>query len=160
MKIAVLSDTHDNHFNLIKALTLINKENVSALIHCGDVCNPETLELVLDNFNKKIYLVLGNGDLNKNWDKFREKRIEIFNDFGKFKLSNKKIGITHFPDLAYKEAEIKDYDFIFYGHTHKPWEEKINDTFLINPGNIAGIIYRSTFALLDLKNFNKRLVIL
>lgn len=160
MKIAVLSDTHDNIVNLIKALTLINKENVSALIHCGDVCDPKTLELILDNFKKKIYLVLGNCDLNKNWDKFKEKRIKIFNNFGSFKLNNKKIGITHFPDFAYKEVKDKNYGFIFYGHTHKPWEEKLNNTFLINPGNIAGIIYRSTFALLDLKNFDKRLVIL
>ncbi|MCF8024533.1 MAG: metallophosphoesterase family protein, partial [Desulfobacteraceae bacterium] len=37
MKIAVLSDTHDNIRNVRKALELIAGQHVEAIIHCGDV---------------------------------------------------------------------------------------------------------------------------
>jgi putative phosphoesterase len=167
MKIAIISDTHDNEINLIKALTLINKEKVSALIHCGDVCRFPTLNIILKNFRKKIFLVLGNGDDTFEFKNLKFKNLKVFEKYGDFILNNYKIGITHFPQGA-KELTLKaNYNFIFYGHKHFPWKEKINDTLLINPGNLAGILYPPTFAILDFckdqkklnkKNFNLKLI--
>jgi putative phosphoesterase len=162
MKIAIISDSHDNEINLIRALTLINKEKVSALIHCGDVCSINTLNLILNNFKKNIYIALGNGDFNLNQVKFKNKNLKIFKDFGSFKISNKKIGITHFPDFIQKKLlsdSKNNYDLIFYGHTHKPWQDKINNTLIINPGNICGLFYKPTFALCDLNKLVLKLVI-
>ncbi|MCS6789144.1 MAG: YfcE family phosphodiesterase [Patescibacteria group bacterium] len=162
MQIAIISDTHDNYKNLIKALTLINQNKVSALIHCGDVTSLDTLKIIIENFNNPIYLSLGNGDdqqiffnfLNKN----KNLNLNIFSDFGQFNIENIKIGLTHFPDFI-KNHLINNFDFIFYGHTHKPWEEKINNTIVLNPGNIAGILYRPSFAILDIKSLKRKLVI-
>lgn len=166
MKIAIISDTHDNEINLIKALTLINKEKVSALIHCGDVCRLSTLNIILKNFRKKIFLVLGNGDDVFEFKDLKSKNLKVFEKYGDFVLNGYKIGITHFPQIA-KELALKKYNFIFYGHKHFPWEEKINDTLLINPGNLAGIFYPPTFAILNFykkekelnkKNFDLKLI--
>ncbi|GIW65332.1 MAG: phosphoesterase [Candidatus Parcubacteria bacterium] len=165
MKIAVISDTHDNLTNLIKALTFINQQEVSALIHCGDVTNIETFRTILNYFNKPIYLSFGNGDDSKVFNDFlnqnKNNQINFFNEFGEFNLNNFKIGISHFPEVVKKVLQNKkDYDFIFYGHTHKPWEEKENKTIILNPGNLAGIFYKPTFALVDFSNFEKKLIIL
>jgi putative phosphoesterase len=165
MKIAIISDTHDNSTNLIKALTLINQKEVSALIHCGDVTNIETFKIILNYFNKSIYLSLGNGDDFKIFNNFlsqkKNSQIQIFNEFGEFNLNNLKIGISHFPEVVKNILQNNnDYDFIFYGHTHKPWEEKENKTIILNPGNLAGLFYKPTFAIIDLLNFEKNLIIL
>jgi putative phosphoesterase len=158
MKIAIISDTHDNELNLIKALTLINQEKVSALIHCGDVCFYQTLMLILKNFSKRIYLSLGNGDSKDSFLRFKQKKLKIFEKFGEIKLANKKIAITHFYDLAQNLAKENKYDFIFYGHTHFPWKEKMNQKILLNPGNLAGLIYPPTFCIYDLKNLEEKLI--
>jgi putative phosphoesterase len=165
MKIAVISDTHDNLTNLSKALTLINQQEVSALLHCGDVTNLETFKTILNYFNKTIYLSLGNGDDSKIFNDFlnqnKNNKIQIFNEFGEFNLNNLKIGISHFPEVVKNILRNNnDYDFIFYGHTHKPWEEKENKTIILNPGNLAGLFYKPTFAIIDLLNFEKKLIIL
>lgn len=164
MKIAIISDTHDNLKNLIKALALIEKEKASALIHCGDVTSINTLKFILNNFKHQIYLALGNGDdksiffdfLNKN----KNLNLNIFENFGEFMINDLKFGISHFLEETKKEILNNNFDFAFYGHTHKPWEERIKKTIVLNPGNLAGIFYRPTFAIFDTKTLKFRLIIL
>ena len=40
MKIAVMSDTHDNIWNLEDALAIIKDEKADLIIHCGDFVAP------------------------------------------------------------------------------------------------------------------------
>ncbi|MFH1192432.1 MAG: metallophosphoesterase family protein [bacterium] len=49
-------------------------------------------------------------------------------------------------------AESGKYDYVFYGHTHKPWEEMVGECKLLNPGTLAGMFYRATFAVWDTVN--------
>ncbi|MGB9680905.1 MAG: metallophosphoesterase family protein, partial [Minisyncoccia bacterium] len=129
-----------------------------------DVLSIETLKIIIENFNQKIFLSLGNGDDEKLFNKFlkenNNQKLSIFDEFGKIVLNNLKIGLTHFPDIAKKLVENNNFDFVFYGHTHRPWEEKINQTIILNPGNLAGIFYKPTFAILDTKNLKRELIIL
>lgn len=160
MKLALISDTHNNYFNLAKALNIIRKDKIGALIHCGDITSPEILKIILDNFSGLIYISLGNGDDKNVFMNFgrQNKKIFIFNDFGEIKFKNIEIAMTHFPDIALNLIKNLKYKYIFYGHTHKPWIEKINNTIMLNPGNLAGLIYSPTFAICDLKNLNCRLI--
>jgi predicted phosphodiesterase len=64
-------------------------------------------------------------------------------------LDGKRIGCVHYPDIAKKMAESGKYDLVFYGHTHKPWEEKIGNCRLVNPGELAGQRFKPTFAIYD-----------
>ena len=50
MKIAVLSDSHDNLANFKKAIFQIKKERIKFLIHCGDIFEPETVKEALKDF--------------------------------------------------------------------------------------------------------------
>jgi putative phosphoesterase len=154
MKIAIISDTHDNLANLKKAISWLEKEKIKLLLHCGDIASIETIKVILENFFGKIYIVLGNMDKNyfseKELNSFKNHlQLEIKNELNEIEINNRKIAFTHFPEIAKELAEKQRYDIVFYGHTHKPWEEKIGKTKLVNPGNLAGIIFKATFAIYD-----------
>jgi len=138
MKIAVVSDTHNNWNNFEKAINWIKKENIQFILHCGDITTIETLNSSKNIFAGQIEFVKGNGDFNLNLPE--KKEIEI---------AKKKIAFTHFPKIAKILAESGKYDLVFYGHTHKPWEEKVGNCRLINPGELAGQIFKPSFAVYD-----------
>jgi len=154
MKIAIISDSHDNIPNLEKALHFIKKEGGEIIIHCGDLCAPSILTKVLTpNFKGEIHLVHGNvGDKELLEKVARDyKNVTLHGEQGEIEIDQKKIAFTHFPEKAKKLAQTGKYDFVFYGHTHKPWEEKINHCRLVNPGTLGGMFYKATFALYDTK---------
>ena len=50
MIIAVMSDSHDNIWNLRKALAIIQKEGAGLIIHCGDFVAP----FIMSIFARKL----------------------------------------------------------------------------------------------------------
>ena len=164
MKIAIISDSHDNPARIDQMLEILKKQNIKTIIHCGDVCAPGFLKYLAEKFNNPIYLSLGNVDgdheMMEKIAKEQFKNIKIYEKFGEVNFNNIKIAFTHYLDKAKKLAETKRYNYVFYGHTHKPWEEEINSTKIINPGTLAGVWNRSTFAILDTKIKKVELIIL
>lgn len=138
MKIAIVSDTHNNWANFKKAIDWIKKENIQLILHCGDVMSQETIDLAKKEFDGEIKFVKGNGDFNLDLPEFLE-----------MEFNNKKIAFVHFPGEAKKMAQSGKYDLVFYGHTHRPWDEKIGNTHMINPGELAGQFFKPTFAVYD-----------
>jgi len=148
-KIAIISDSHDNLPNIQKFLTFCRKNNVKAMLHCGDISSLKTYDYLQENFDGEIFAVEGNADQID----LPKKQI--------FQIENLKIGLTHLKALA-KNLLIKNpnLDFIFYGHTHKPWIEHMNNCYLANPGTLAGMFYKASFAILDTKTKKLELKIL
>jgi len=155
MKIAIIADTHGNLANVKKATNLIKKEKIKIIIHCGDIFTSDVVKEILKSFKGKIYIIFSSADADFASipeDSFKNfPRIKIYEEFGTIKISGKKIAFCHFPETAKKLVATKKYDLVFYGHTHKPWEEKIGRTRLINPGELAGMFYKPTFAIYDTK---------
>lgn len=152
MRLAIISDTHDNIPNLEKALSWINSQEISLIIHCGDLCAPAMLnKVLLPNFSGQIHLIHGNvsdrESLEENAKEF--KNVKLHGDFGEIEIEGKKIAFVHKLWQGKKIAETQKYDLVFYGHTHKPWEEKIGKTRLVNPGTLAGMFYKASFAVYD-----------
>lgn len=154
MKIAILSDSHDNIPNLKKALKICQKEDITEIIHCGDLTKTESL---IESWPKElkaiVHFVYGNADQEKEI-KEKEKifpNLKIHGKIGYITKNNKKIAFTHYPEIAKELAQQNKYDYIFYGHDHKPWQEKIKKTIMINPGNIANFAFKPTFAIWDLE---------
>jgi len=152
MKIVIVSDTHGNAANFKKAVKWLNKENIQTILHCGDIGTLESLKESLVDFKGELFGVLGNMD--KDFKIFIEDyneipRVKIDEDILEIEINKKKIAITHFPIKAKKLAQSQTYDLVFYGHTHKPWEEKVGSCRLINPGELAGQFYKPTFAVYD-----------
>lgn len=163
MKIAIISDTHDNIPNLKKTLSWLKKEGIKEIIHCGDLCAPSFLtKILVPNFKGQIHLIYGNvGDRELLQEKTKElSSVRLYGDQGEIELTSKKIAFVHRPEEAKRLALQGKYEIIFYGHTHKPWEEKINQTKLVNPGNLANMFYKATFAVYDLETDKLELKIL
>ena len=165
MKIVIVSDIHDNWARLDQVTNLIKKEkDVKTVICCGDVCAPLTIERMAKALpNHKIYLVWGNVDGDHENDKKIAKEVgnvKIMGEVGELKLVGKKIAFCHRPDKAKELAKTKKYDVVFYGHTHKPWEENIGKTILLNPGEVTGFFYKPSFAIFDLSKMKARLILL
>ena len=138
MKIAIVSDTHNNMANFKKAIDWIKKEEISLILHCGDISSQEMINDAKKLFNGDIKFVRGNADFNLDLPEKME-----------LEVGGKKIAFTHFPDIAKKLAQSMKFDLVFYGHTHRPWDEKINNTHMINPGELAGQFYKPSFAIYD-----------
>lgn len=187
MKIAIISDSHDNIPNIQKALKWINSQGIKTIIHCGDLCAPSTLShIFLPSFKGEIHIVNGNvGDPEELEEQSKQfKNVHFYNwhystsarkmtkklgtilGCGQVELDGKMIAFTHSPNNARELAQTGKYDYVFYGHTHKPWEEKIvtsnqlQVTRLINPGTLAGMFYKATFAVLDTQTGKLELKIL
>ncbi len=151
MKIAIISDTHENIPNIDEMLKIVKEEKINTIIHCGDVCSAAVMQYLAENFNGQIHLVEGNVD-SDHQHRIKEqniKNVTFYGKIGEIELDNKKIAFTHRPEKARELAKNGKYDLIFYGHTHEPWEEVVNKTKLINPGTVAGLFAKPTFALYD-----------
>lgn len=160
MKIAIISDVHDNLPRLKEALSICKKEGVDECICCGDISTLEVVEAIAKSF-KKVYIVLGNMDfrLKEQLGLFPE-NIEASPDVLEITTDKLKVAIVHHDYKAKELAGNGKYDYVFYGHTHTPWEKKIGKTKIINPGEIAGQFGRASFAIFDTKSGKAKLNLL
>jgi len=163
MKLAIISDSHDNLPNIQKAIDWINKNNIKTIIHCGDLAAPAVLKKEFGpKFKGQFHFIHGNvadRELNKELSKSL-KNINCHEDKGELELDGLNIAFVHFPWQAEDLAKKNKYDVIFYGHDHKPWEKQIGKTLLLNPGTLAGMFSKATFAVFDTQTKKAQLIIL
>lgn len=156
MQIAIISDIHDNIPNLTKVLDYCRGNKIEKIICCGDLASLETLDFLNDNFQREIFFTFGNMDdaylKNYPFKNNQYKNTQIFRDFGEAEIAGKKVAFIHFPREAKELCETGKYNFVFHGHTHKPWTEKIKNCIILNPGNVANQIYSPTFAIWNITN--------
>jgi uncharacterized protein len=166
MLIAIISDIHNNEVNLKKVLDYCKDNKIEKIICCGDLASIEMLKFLSENFSGNVYYVFGNMDRDQLQDlelAYQHKNIKIFQSVGEIEIGDKRVAFVHYPRVAKKLAEIGKYDFVFYGHTHKPWVSSVplNETTadqglksytMLNPGNVAGEIYPPTFAIWNTKD--------
>jgi putative phosphoesterase len=140
MRIAVLSDIHDNIWNL--NATLARLPQAEALICCGDLCSPFVVNLLAEGFpDRPVHLVFGNND----GDTFRISAIArrfpqfvIHGEFFQGELGGKAFAVTHFDNLAWGIIRSGRYDVVCFGHNHCYQVEKVGSTLAINPGPLMG----------------------
>ncbi len=164
MKIAIISDIHDQIENLNWALSQIKENDISHIFALGDYTSSYIVERLQVN-NIPISAVWGNCDGDKQSmlrASNNENKNIIFanNVFQTIELEDKKYFITHFPDLAENAAKSLDYDAVFHGHTHHMRDELIGNIPIINPGKLA--MYPNdeiSFAIFDTKNNNVEFII-
>lgn len=154
MKIAIISDSHDNVANLEKFIAWANENKISILIHAGDVCAPSILKKVLaPKFKGEIHLIVGNVGDPGLLEKLSQSlaTVKYYGKKGEIEVEGKKIAFVHFPEEAEKLVVEKDYDLMVFGHTHETSISKKGSAQLLNPGTIGGLFGDSTFAIYDTK---------
>lgn len=147
MKLAIISDLHDNIPYLDIFLSFCKKNKITKLLITGDIGSLETMQLIPKDLFNKIFFVFGNADNFSPAD--IPPHIISLGESGIIELEHKHIGLCHEPEKI--AGLLKDKpDVIFYGHTHKPWVNLEGKTLIINPGTLGGVFTPSTFAVWDL----------
>jgi len=155
MLIAIISDTHGNSATFKKFADWARQNNIQEIIHCGDIGFADFIEEVSRSLpDAKIHLV---ADKIKNEEPDIKKlaanglipNINFCGQTGEIEIGGKKIAFAHKSNDARILAQTNNFDLVFFGHSHQPSEEKVGDCRLINPGELAGQMYRPSFAAYD-----------
>ena len=98
MIIAVMSDSHDNIWNLRNALDIVQKEKAEMIIHCGDFIAPFMLK-ELDQAGVPVHGVFGNNDgdryLLTRFAFTVLKNITLYDPVGQLEIDGINIAFTH-----------------------------------------------------------------
>ena len=123
MKIGLISDTHDYFDPQIPGLL----KGVEHILHAGDI-GSQSILLQLERI-APVTAVMGNTD-----EMLPLKETEVF-ELGrqKFLLQHIVQPRTH-PALLQDRILREKPDVIVFGHTHKPFSEKIRGIHYLNPG--------------------------
>mgnify|MGYP003818245549 CR=1 FL=1 len=136
MKIGIITDTHDHHVNVLKAVEIFKKTDVKYIFHAGDIVSQYTAKAFGDVKNAKFIAIFGNND----GEKFVLKNIiegfggEIYQDPYHGEIAGRKIFMTHKPSVLEEIIESQKYDIVIYGHTHFRDIRTVGKTIVINPG--------------------------
>ena len=143
MKLAVISDTHDHLENLEKALTEINELGAGVLLHCGDLVSPFVIDR-LAKFNGPVHVVFGNNEGDRytinNVATKKFPNVKLHGEMGLVETEGGEVAFTHRPEFARGLACTQKYIAVFYGHTHRMRIEQVGKTWLINPGELMGLL--------------------
>jgi len=132
--IGVLSDTHiSSGGKVIPGTVLEAFKGVDMIIHAGDLLK----DYVIYELEEiaPVHAVAGNNDDFFIRDKLGKKKI--------LDIGGIKIGITH-GDIGYGGSTLKNavnifkddtVDCVVFGHSHVPYNEKIDGVLFFNPGS-------------------------
>jgi putative phosphoesterase len=152
MNIAIMSDSHDNIWNLRKALEVVRQEDVEIIIHCGDFVAPFMLK-ELDSAGIPVHGVLGNNDgdqyLLTRLSLTDLSNITLHGLVGNVEVNGFNIGFTHQEIVGRGLAFTGEYKLVCIGHSHEFEKKEIGQTILLNPGEIMGKDGKPGFCLVD-----------
>jgi len=157
MKIGIISDTHDAHRNVLRAIEIFNEHKVEYVFHAGDMVSPFTAKAFADVVGAKFIAVFGNCDGERVFMKETVAGFagELHNHTYTGKISGRSIFMTHRDDVIEAMATSGKYDLVIYGHTHKQDIRKVGDTLVINPGEATDwITGKSSVVVLDLDDMS------
>ncbi len=152
MLIAVMSDSHDNIWNLEKAVDIIKEREADMVIHCGDFVAPFTLKY-LESAGVPVHGVFGNNDGDQHLltkiSLIECSNITLHGLFGAVDMGAWKVAFTHQRETAWGLIKSGLYDLACYGHTHVHHVEKVGGKLLLNPGEVMGKDGDPGFCLVD-----------
>jgi uncharacterized protein len=151
MLLGVVSDTHGSIPNTQKAVRMLEALQVSAVLHCGDICSDEIPQL----FQAwPTHFVFGNCDHDRTATAraIRRHNLHCHDRFGDLRLHERRIALLHSDDqtLFLKTIAEQQYDLVCYGHTHHAEQHREGKTLILNPG----ALYRAnplSIAMVDLE---------
>jgi putative phosphoesterase len=159
MKICIVSDSHDHRHLLETAVREAQAAGAQAVLHCGDVVAPGTLE-VLTPFGLPVHVIHGNnsGDLYMmaRIASSPASRVHYHGQDAGIELAGRRVFLVHYPHYAAAMATTGDWDLVCCGHDHKADIRLIHNmaggqTILINPGTVGGIKAPATYVLGNLE---------
>lgn len=139
MLVGILSDIHDNLIALRKALSQLQEADV--LLICGDLCSPFIVNELGKGFTKDTHIVFGNNDgdlfrITKNSQTFPH--IQLHGEMAELELDGCRFGLNHYDTIGRVFADSGRYDVVCFGHNHQFEISQVQNTVVVNPGEILG----------------------
>jgi putative phosphoesterase len=151
-KIAIISDSHDNIWNLDKALEQVRASGADMLLHCGDLVAPFIIDRLANGFPGQIHIVFGNNDGDGRLLQTlaaNHPRVHLHGIYIELETGGRRIAMIHYPEPARRIAQSGQFDLVCYGHDHTKHAEQMGDAWLVNPGEIMGMRGHVTWGLYD-----------
>lgn len=163
MKIAIISDIHDNFHNLVLFFKKIKNYKIEKIICLWDMVN-NWIAKMLASSEIPVIAIWWNND----WERVEITKTSLsknsnltiwFDTFDIINIDWRNIFITHYPMLAKPMAKSWEFDAVFYGHDHTKYLEKINNCLLVNPWEIsAHKTSWASFAIYDTNNNTAQII--
>ena len=150
MKIAVISDTHDNLKMTKRFIEDVSVYSPDYMIHLGDIVSPFVIPILSELAIPGIF-VKGNNDGDTDYlgEMCYNSGFKFVIPPYKSKLAKKNIVITHRP-LKSEKFDFTGVDYYLYGHTHFNEISRTDNMYIINPGTVSGFVSgKSTYIILD-----------
>lgn len=140
MHLAIVSDIHDQVWNLALMLTSDPLRKADALLCCGDLCSPFVVAQLAKGFAGPIHIVFGNNDgdlyrITQNAAAFDH--VHVHGELFHAELGGKRFLVNHFPNLA-EQFSADACDVICYGHNHVYHHGVRGEALVLNPGTLMG----------------------
>ena len=158
MKICIVSDSHDRADALARAVHEAKAQGAEAVIHCGDLIGAQTVKPALAA-GLPVHLIHGNnvGDTQAlhRLARASDGRLQYHGPDARLELGGQRVFVVHYDDYGYAMACTGDWALVCCGHSHKAEARKVlgvngKQTWLVNPGTVAGLAAPATWALGDL----------
>ena len=158
MKICVVSDSHDRAEALAQAVREAKAQGAEAVIHCGDLIGAQSLKPAIA-IGLPIHLIHGNnaGDPTALHKLVQASGglLEYHGPDARIELAGRRIFVVHYDHYGYAMACTGDWALVCCGHSHQAEAREVSNvkgeqTWLVNPGTVAGLAAPATWALGDL----------
>ncbi|UCG50555.1 MAG: metallophosphoesterase [Candidatus Latescibacterota bacterium] len=151
MRVAIISDIHDNTPNLRSALAKL--ESVDEMICLGDLCSPFIIKELGVGFPGPIHVVFGNndGDRYRITDATRKyTNVKIHGEYVELDIGGRTFSVNHFDNIGRAIVACQNHDVVCFGHSHQYGLERVGRTLVVNPGEIYGLLTgNATFVIYD-----------
>jgi hypothetical protein len=139
MRIAVVSDTHNNLANVQRIVELLNAADVARVVHTGDITQAKTLE-VLARLAAPLIGVYGNNDEREALaPAAAHYAMQLVDGQLSFEAAGRRIGVIHDP-YDIDARFVAEHDLVLHGHNHRLVLERRGEALLFNPGECAGMM--------------------
>lgn len=153
MRIAIISDLHDNIHKLRQAMA--GMAGIDVVVCLGDLCSPFMVRELANGFRGPIHVVFGNND----GDRYRitlnaldHPHLTIHGEYAELEFGGRRFAIQHFNEIGEALARGGQFDVVCFGHDHRFRLERAGGgrTLVVNPGEIfGGLTGQSTFVIYD-----------
>ncbi|MBN1361735.1 MAG: YfcE family phosphodiesterase [Sedimentisphaerales bacterium] len=136
MQIGVISDTHDHHRNVRRAIQIFSEEAVQYVLHAGDITSACTIDLFAGLQQARLIAVFGNCDADRRSLGTAIETVggEVHSDSYRGQIDGRTIYMTHKPDSIGAAIDGGAYDLVVHGHTHRQDIRRLGRALVINPG--------------------------
>lgn len=161
MRIAILSDIHDNLWKLDLVIPAVR--HCDEMICCGDLCSPFIVDELAKGFTRDIHVVFGNNDADLfriTAKAARYPHLRLHGEYCELQRAGKRFAVNHFDNIARPIAESGKFDVVCFGHNHEFEITRYGRTLALNPGSVLGARFgsgqredtESTFLILDVES--------